>query len=202
MLLSFTSLQKRLFVLLVVPVAFFLALAGVSGYYFMRHTLVKEWRKIAMLQMERAAHQMDMRLEQPRRWMEAFAKANSNDIRRWILGQLRHLHGVTQVVVTWKQPGFRETEAPPGITGISPVTYVYAPGRDSFVLQGDFLGEAGQVLGHIEVTIAYAYLMKQILTTGWMQTQMACLVNNQGQYLAHSNPSRAIPRGKWWVFIS
>jgi len=175
--------------LLVVPVALFLAGAGVSGYYFMRDSLVKEWREIALLRMERAAHQMDMRLQQPRRWMEAFTQADSSVTRKWILGQLRHLPGVTRVVVTWGKPGLKEADAPPGITGISPVTYIYAPGRDSFVLRGSFLGLAGQVLGHLEVTIAYAYLMKQILTTGWMQTQMACLVSKEGHYLAHSNPS-------------
>lgn len=188
MLLSFKSLQRRLLVLLVVPVAFFLAGAGVSGYYYMRHALLKEWREIAMLQMERAAHQMDMRLEQPRRWMEAFARADSNVTRRWILGQLRHILGVTQVAVTWGKPGLKEAEAPPGITAISPVTYIYKPGKDSFVLRGYFLGLADQVLGRIEVTVAYGYLMTEILSSGWMQTQMACLVNEAGQYLAHSNP--------------
>ena len=196
MLLTFSSLQKRLLVLLVVPVALFLAGAGVSGYYYMWNALVKEWQKIAMLKMERAAHQMDMRLEQPRRWMEDFTKADSDVTRGWILKQLRHLPGVSRVEVTWGKLGpnrretvRQETAAPPGITGISPVTYIYTPGKDSFVLQGDFLGEAGQVLGHVEVRIAYSYLMKKILTTGWMQTQMACLVSDSGKYLAHSNPS-------------
>jgi class 3 adenylate cyclase len=39
------------------------------------------------------------------------------------------------------------------------------------------------------VEVAYNYLMKDILTTGWMQTQMACLVSKEGHYLAHSSPA-------------
>ena len=113
MLLTFSSLQKRLLVLLVVPVALFLAGAGVSGYYYMWNALVKEWQKIAMLKMERAAHQMDMRLEQPRRWMEDFAKADSDITRRWILKQLRHLPGVSRVEVTLGKPGPGRRETGP-----------------------------------------------------------------------------------------
>jgi class 3 adenylate cyclase len=195
-MLKFKSLQRKLFVLLVAPVALFLAGAGLSGYYFLRDSLLKEWQEIAVLRMERAAHQMDMRLQQPVQWLEAFAKAYNNATRRWVLEQLRDMAGVNKVVVTWGEagPGKKKTtreeaDAPPGITGISPVTNIYAPGKDSFVLQGNFLGAKGKVLGRIEVTIAYDYLMKDILTSGWMQTQMACLVTKEGQFLAHSDPS-------------
>jgi adenylate cyclase len=195
-MLKFKSLQRKLFVFLLVPVALFLAGAGAAGYFFMGDSLLKEWQEVAVLQMERAAHLMDMRLQRPRQWLEAFAKADNNATRKWILEQLRDLPGVRKVAVTWEKAGpgqekakGGEADAPPGITGISPVTYKYAPGQDSFVLHGDYLGEADQVLGRIQVTVAYQYLMKDILTTGWMQTQMACLVSQEGQYLAHSNPA-------------
>lgn len=194
-MLKFKTLQRKLFVLLVAPVALFLAGVGLYGYYFMRDSLLQEWQEIAVLRMERAAHQMDMRLQQPRQWMDAFAKAYNNASRRWIIEQLRGMAGVTKVAVIWGEAGpgrtktREEADAPPGITGISPVTYVYAPGQDSFALQGNLLGAGGKVLGRIEVTVAYDYLMKDILTSGWMQTQMACLVSKEGQFLAHSDPS-------------
>ena len=35
----------------------------------------------------------------------------------------------------------------------------------------------------------YDYLMQDILKEGWMVAQMACLVNQEGQYLAHSSPA-------------
>lgn len=196
MLLKFKSLQRKLFVLLVAPVALLLAGAGLYGYFFMRDALLKEWREVAVLRMERAAHQMEMRLQSPTQWMEAFANADSTDTRRWILEQLRDLPGVEKVAVVWgtagtgrEKNGGDEAEAPAGIAGITPVAYIYAAGQDSFVLRGDFLGASGRVLGRMEVTVAYDYLMKEILTSGWMQTQMACLVSREGQFLAHSDPS-------------
>ena len=191
-MLKFKSLQRKLFALLLAPVALFLVGVGGYGYVFMRDSLFQEWQEIAVLRMERAAHQVDMRLQTPKQWLEAFANAYNNATRRWVLEQLRNLPGVKKVTVAWEKagPGPREeADAPPGITGISPVTYLYEAGKDAFVLQGNLLGIGGKVLGRIEVTIAYDYLMKDILTSGWMQTQMACLVSPEGQFLAHSHPA-------------
>jgi hypothetical protein len=56
------------------------------------------------------------------------------------------------------------------------------------LLRGELLDAANQPLGRLEVLVSYQYLMEGILTSGWMQTQMACLVNVEGHYLAHSSP--------------
>ncbi len=195
-MLRFKSLQRKLLILLLAPVALFLAGAGLYGYFFMRDSLLQEWQEIAILRMERAAHQMDMRLQAPMQWMEAFAKADNAAHRSWILEQLRSQPGVTGVKAAWGEAAAdkvktsrKEAASSPKVAGISRITYVYAPGQDSFVLRGDLLDAAGQALGQLEVTVAYNYLMKDILTTGWMQTQMACLVSQEGQFLAHSDPS-------------
>lgn len=195
-MLRFKSLQRKLLTLLLAPVALFLAGAGLYGYFFIRDSLLKEWQEIAVLRMERAAHQMDMRLQAPLQWMEAFAKPGSANTRNWILAQLRDQPGVTRVGVTWRQaePGKPKSGRPEAaaslkVAAISPITYVYAPGQESFLLRGELLDAAGQALGQLEVGVAYAYLMKDILSSGWMQTQMACLVSREGQFLAHSDPS-------------
>jgi class 3 adenylate cyclase len=183
-MLKFKSLQRKLFVLLLAPVGLFLAGAGLYGYFFMRDSLLQEWQEIAILRMERAAHQIDMRLHLPLQWMEALAKADNDATRDWILEQLRQQAGVTRVELT----RLEGLDGSPPLAGIPPITYRYEPGRDSFVLHGDLLDENGQTLGRLEVTVAYDYLMKDILTTGWMQTQMACLVSQEGHFLAHSAP--------------
>jgi class 3 adenylate cyclase len=180
---KFKSLQRKLFVVLLVPVGLFLAGAGLAGFFFIRDSLFKQWQEIAILRMERAAHQIDMRLHVPVQWMEALAKAVTAATRDWILDQLRQQGGVSQVKLTWLEA------SPPPTAGISPVTFKYEPGRDSFVLQGDLLNAAGQALGRLEVTVSYDYLMKDILTTGWMQAQKACLVSQEGQFLAHTSPA-------------
>jgi hypothetical protein len=46
----------------VIPVTLFVLVIGVFGYRFIQGILFKEWQEIAILRLERAAHQIDMRL--------------------------------------------------------------------------------------------------------------------------------------------
>jgi len=41
-------------------------------------------------------------------------------------------------------------------------------------------------VGRIEVQLKLSYLVQDLLISGWMQTNDACLVDNQGNYLAHA----------------
>ena len=40
--------------------------------------------------------------------------------------------------------------------------------------------------------MSYDYLMQDVLTEGWLVAQMACLVNQEGHYLAHSSPAMQV----------
>ena len=61
---AFKTLQRRLIVLLVVPLTLFLLGFGFFGYRFIQAILFKEWQEIAILRLKRAAHQMDMKLHE------------------------------------------------------------------------------------------------------------------------------------------
>ncbi len=183
-MIKFKTLEKRLLVFLALPVALFLGASGFLGYFYIRASLVKEWREVAVLRMARAAHQMDMRLRLVHQWMEAYATTDQEPIRQWVLQRLRHHPGVTRVQVTWQQPPAREK-----VVRLSSLSYDFQPGRENVGLRGQLLDQAGQSLGKIEVVLSYKYLMEGILTAGWMQTQMACLVSKEGHYLAHSSPA-------------
>ena len=71
---------------------------------------------------------------------------------------------------------------------MSPIQYFYPPGQNCGVA-GELLDQDRKPLGRLEVVVSYDYLMKEILSEGWMQAQMACLVSDEGHYLAHSNPA-------------
>ena len=75
---AFKTIERRLIVLLVVPVTLFLLAIGVFGYRFIQGLLFKDWQEIAILRLERAAHQMDMRLHGQMQWMEIFALAGQD----------------------------------------------------------------------------------------------------------------------------
>ncbi len=186
-MLKFKSLQKRLLVFLIIPVALFLGASGFIGYKYIRESLVKEWQEIAVLRMERAAHQMDMRLHLTRQWMEAFAKAGNPEIQGWTLQQLKGQKGVEGVYLSWAKPQPGEA-ATVKVEKLSAIEYFYPPSQKTVGLRGELLDAANRPLGRLEVLVSYQYLMQGILTSGWMTAQMACLVNVEGHYLAHSSP--------------
>lgn len=193
-MITFNTLQRRFIFLLLLPVTLFLLGLGVFGYRFIQNILFKEWQEIAVLRLERAAHHMDMRLHGLMLWMQAFARAGQDphgtEIQRWLLQQMQSEPGVSETKVTWIEPESSGAVSTPDRTAtLSAIQYSYPPGGKIVGVQGDFLDQAGKPLGRLEVLVSYDYLMQGILKEGWMQTQMACLVNNEGQYLAHSNPA-------------
>lgn len=201
MQLKIKSLQQRLIIFLVLPVTLFLSAMGVVGYLYIRASLFKEWQEAAILRLERAAHSMDMRLSEPSQWMQNFGRTGSGqkaeDNQKWILQQLRQLPGVSLVTLTWGTGNelFNENgpwpEAAQKVARVSAPEYLYPPGQGLVGLQSRLLDETGRPLGQLTVFVKFAYLMADVLASGWLQSNMACLVNNQGNYLAHSDPAMA-----------
>jgi len=196
------TLQQRLIIFLILPMAVFLLSIGVAGYIYIRGTLYQEWQEAAVLRLERAAHHMDMRLNEPLQWIQALANTGGDrrgtDNQNWILKKLREQPGVDRVTLTWQEPPPGGAGTPqegrgggglaPRVAKVSPLQFFYPPDHKTVGLGTTLLNEAGQPLGRLEVTMKLDYLMHGILTSGWFHAYMACLVNEQGQYLAHTNP--------------
>jgi class 3 adenylate cyclase len=199
------TLQQRLIIFLILPMAIFLLSIGVAGYFYIRGSLYLEWQEAAILRLERAAHQMDMRLNEPLQWIQALANTGGDrrgtDNQNWILKKLREQPGVDRVALTWQEPPPGGAGAPqedrgggglaPRVAKVSPLQFFYPSDHKTVGLRTTLLNEAGQPLGRLEVTMKLDYLMHGILTSGWFNAFMACLVNEQGQYLAHTNPAMA-----------
>jgi class 3 adenylate cyclase len=64
----------------------------------------------------------------------------------------------------------------------------YEKGQKTVTLAADLLDRDGRILGKLQVRVSFAYLMKDILTFGWQGSYMACLVDEDGRYLAHTDP--------------
>lgn len=189
---AFKTLERRLVALLVVPVTLFLLIIGVFGYRFIQDLLFKEWQEIAILRLERATHQLDMRLHGLMQWMEMFARAGQDprgkEVQRWLLQQIKVQPGVRQVYLTWnKTPGTKGRRALPPRSAEISIGYFYPSDTKIVGLRGELLDQSGQNLGRLDLFVNYDYLMQDILTEGWMVAQMACLVSQEGHYLAHSS---------------
>lgn len=190
---AFKTLERRLMVLLLVPATLFLLVLGIFGYRFIQGLLFKDWQEIALLRLERAAHQLDMRLHRQRQGMETFARAGQDpqgqEIQDWLLRQIKSQPGVNQVNLTWEKPtGTKDHPAVPKRSAAIPaIDYFYPLDGKTVGLGGELLDQTGEPLGRLEVVLNYHYLMQDILTEGWMVAQMACLVSQEGHYLAHSS---------------
>ena len=200
------SLRQRLILFLLLPVALLLFIMGYVGFIFARATMLDEWREAAILKLQRAAHHMDMRLSRPIEWMEMFHKTGHYQgdftIQQWILDQLKDLEGVTKVDLQWvdnrPEPmtmmGHGSRMGRSGMmhfhhARISQVTsprYDTHAGEETVTLISDLKDESGRTIGRLKVSIRFSYLMQDITQLGWWQSDLACLVDNTGRYLAHT----------------
>lgn len=202
------SLRQRIGLLVLMPVGIILVLVGVSGFVFMRGTLFKEWEDASILKLQRAAHQIDMRLGRMNDWIEMFHRTSHSRggplIQQWILEQIKGLGGVTDARLTWAKPAsslqFDHMSSPGMVTGgtsmmrfnkgriaeIPPPSYNTETGRETVSIISQLKDASGSVVGNLVVSVNFQYLIKGVKALAWWQTEQACLVDEAGRYLAHS----------------
>lgn len=208
------SLQQRLVLLLLLPVALVLSSAGIFGFIYANRIMLNEWQEAAIVKLQRAAHHLDMQLSRPIEWVEMFHKTAGEGsdyiFQDWILRQLRELKGVSRVDLQWldKRPDpnmMRRGEHQMGMTGmmpfrhgriadVSPPMYDANAGHETMSLISTLKDESGQIVGKLEVVISFDYLMQDIRSAGWWQSDLACLVDESGGYLAHSKEFKGLSR--------
>jgi len=204
--LRMKSLQQRLVFFLLLPAAFFLFLMGLVGFLYARKVMLSQWTEAGIVKLQRAAHNIDMRLGRPIEWIEMFHKIGGQrgeyDLQNWILGQLEELEGVTKVHLQWLEQG-PERRMMPGmhhhageqrmmrfhrarIAGVTPPKYDTQAGHETVSLISILKDESGKEVGNLEVAVRFDYLMEDIIKLGWWQSDMACLIDDSGMFLAHT----------------
>jgi len=206
MIFRIQSLQKRLFLFLLVPTCLLLAGVGFGGFLYARDIMLDSWQEAAVLKLQRAAHHIDMRLSLPIEWIQSFHEtggvSGSFATPGWILDRLRGLDGVAEVDLQWKDRGMIESPGRRmgGImrgagmmrfhhAGISKVTnpeFDSQIGQETVNLISQMKDDANQVVGVLTVSLRFDYLMQDILELGWWQSDLACLVDEAGRFLAHT----------------
>ena len=220
------SLQQRLSLFMILPIALLLTGIGIAGYIYVRDILLSQWQEAAVLKLERAAHQVDMHLDRIKGWIRSLDKAAADDsdpetIYRWVVEQLKAQQGVVWVDLTWElntsnnsmrmHPGFfrhkrsddmmRERHDTAGRMPMqrfhrARIREVTLPKVDSFVknetvsLISDLIDKDGQSIGRLEVALRFDSLIKNIVTSGWWQSNQAFLVDNHGKILASTFPEK------------
>ncbi|MBW2000352.1 MAG: HAMP domain-containing protein [Deltaproteobacteria bacterium] len=208
--LRIRSLKQRIVFFLLIPLALLLFGLGFFGFIFARNMILNEWKKASVLELEKAAHYIDMRLGQPLSWIERFndtgTMGGSNEmIQEWILEQLNKLEGVARATLEWED-GESGPERMPGqghmrmgegkwrlhqfhrawISEITPPQHDIQTGEQVVVFTSLFKDETGRTIGKLEVAIKFDYLLRDIGSLGWWQSDFAGLVDKSGRYLAHT----------------
>ena len=215
------SLQQRLMLFLLLPVAALLLGMGIVGFIYARNTLLTEWREVAILQLQRAAHDVDMRLNVVKEWVLLYHQAGSEHYSEhthdWILEQLRQLEGVERVALTREEVALggamlhMHSEQDMGkmtsdhmssgkkgmmhfhrgrIAGITPPRYDSVLEHETVSLMSELLDTEGDVVGRLEVVVRFDYLLENLGSTGWWQSNRAFLLDNTGRVLVCTDPDR------------
>ena len=205
------SLQQRLSLFLILPVALLLILMGIAGFIYARNLLLSQWREASVLKLQRAAHQVDMRLERVKDWIRVFNQTpvgqSTAAIHELTIEQLKKQQGVDQVLLTWKNNTV--PFSPPAanrmssmmrhmedgrsmmmrrfhsarIQEITPPRYDDKINHETVSLVSDLNDEKGQSVGRLEVVLNFEVLIKDVLESGWWQSSEAYLVNDKGRIL-------------------
>ncbi len=213
--MAIKTLQQRIILLLLLPIAAVIAISGVLGFLYARENLLDAWREGAIVKLQRAAHYIDMRLGRPVEWIEMFRRTSGGmgdyAIQQWILEQLRALDGVTRVDLEWMEEGRRNEQGMMPMMGqrdmdqvgtggrrmmrfhrarIAEVTlprYDTRTGKETVTLIFNLKNESGELVGRLKVDVNFGYLIQDIIRLGWWQGDKACLVDDAGYYLAHTD---------------
>jgi sigma-B regulation protein RsbU (phosphoserine phosphatase) len=211
------SLQQRLSFFVLLPVAVLLLGMGAAGFFYARTKLLDQWGEAAMLRLQRAAHQVDMRLNMPKIWLELYQRTSEKPYAGWvqddIIEQLKAVDGVSRVVLNRIRipvpsagplPDYASSVSDPSPgsshmgmhgAGRQPITIEVSPSCQitcdaglTVSLISDLKNNAQEVVGSLEAVMQFDYLIETIKSSGWWQSNEAFLVDLNGRILAATLP--------------
>jgi sigma-B regulation protein RsbU (phosphoserine phosphatase) len=200
---------------LFLPVAALLIGMGIIGFVYARNSLLTQWREAAVLKLQRAAHDVDMRLSRPLKWLEMYNDTGGEHFdehtQEWILEQLRQQEGVVRVELDRVDDEVNEPmlhmhmqhHGGQGsmmhsmmrfhrarIAEITPPRYDSLLQHETVSIISELHDKNGAKLGHLEVVIRFHYLLENLGAAGWWQSRRAFLVDNTGKVLICTDPDR------------
>ncbi|MBU1584215.1 MAG: HAMP domain-containing protein [Proteobacteria bacterium] len=206
-LYRFKTLQGRLAVMLLLPIFLIIFSGGVITFLYTGNFLINQWNESAVLKLQRASHDMGMRLSKPIELIETLFKISNqkNDplYPKSIVEYLNSLEGVTQATFIDTQKNGENTFAQTSAMGmkhhgmmqvygtklskISDPEYNADQGHETVTLFFSLFDSNEKAVGNLEVKMSFNYLLKDIIRLGWWQSDMACIVDQNGKYMAHTN---------------
>ena len=206
----FKTLQARLIILLLIPVFLIILLGGVLSFLYTRDAMLNQWNESAELKLQRAAHYLGMRISKPLELLEILFQNPDGEKSflslEQIIAFLGEMDGVLGVDFRGSPQNFSSKEVVKSSLGkinmkhrkgmrfyhssifkISSPEYDTDKGHKTVTMTLSLSGSGGENLGTLDIKISFDYLLKDIIKLGWWQSDMACIVDQTGKYMAHTN---------------
>jgi len=185
------SLRRRFILFITLPVALVLLGVGWISFMYARSALLEQWSASVLLKLEKTAHQVHMSLDEKRELVDLIAELarvpNSETAQRFFVQKLSLQPGVASVTIeNVSSEGTEPKDAP--ITG-GHTNFSLDSARRFLTLARDFGGSEGHPMRRVVVMVSLDSFMKGLLDSGPWEGSYACLVDKDGNYLAHSLPA-------------
>ncbi len=205
--LQFKTLQGRLIVLLLVPVFLTFFAGSIISFIYTRNIMISQWNESSVLKLQRAAHYLEMQVLKPIELLNTLYMipyfqdmAKSKDE---LLKNLAALEGIVRVGITYSQDNEINELRPyhsmhmgdqgqmqihrSQILKITEPEYDTDAAQETVTLVLSLLNPSDQIVGTLKIVMSFKYLLKDIFKMGWWQSNMACIVDQKGKYLVHTN---------------
>lgn len=207
------SLQRRFLVFLLVPVTLILVVTGGAGFLFARKYLLEQWSDTVRLRLDKAAHQISMRLNEKLTLIDLITKAEripSRDVTQaFLIQQLTEQPGVLFVDLEPIERD-KEEDLKNGLSGqnmgsdMGDGLYTMelctdvgfcAPAMDPNALDRSLRivkvlpGSNGIGRRRLTVRVRFNSFLEAIQAMSMGKGTYACLVTSTGQFLAHTDQS-------------
>ncbi|MCG8564416.1 MAG: HAMP domain-containing protein [Desulfobacterales bacterium] len=200
-------MQNRILILLLIPVFCVIFTIGLFSYLHTRDTLIDQWDQSAILKLQRAAHYIEMRIIKPIELMEVLFQISrekklpiSPENLAVHIQSLEGVISVTPLGPSRPRPELNTFPVPiPRDKGTQLMTFRHC--QIARISNPSYDRELGQetvrlLLTYptvefgrqdVEIEMSFDYLLKDIIALGWWESDMACIVNGNGRYIAHTN---------------
>ncbi|MBI5593671.1 MAG: SpoIIE family protein phosphatase [Deltaproteobacteria bacterium] len=211
------TLRQRLSFFVLLPVAVLLLGMGAAGFIYARAKLLDQWGEAAMLRLQRAAHEVDMRLNMPKIWLDLYQRTSEKPYAGWIqndiIEQLKAVEGVSRVTLNrlqhpvpsadpipnYADPGSQlfQDSSHGGMHGagrqaitiaVSPSCQITCDAGLTVSLIADLKNNVQEINGSLEAVMPFDYLIETVKSSGWWQSNEAFLVDLNGRILAATSP--------------
>jgi sigma-B regulation protein RsbU (phosphoserine phosphatase) len=213
------TLQQRLVFFLLLPVAILLFGIGLAGLFYARDALLEEFREAAILKLQRLSHDVDMRLREPKRWLEMYRETAGElqvgQVRQWLLERMRALPGVVRAEVVLPPPGEihplhggshmgqeRRGEGSAssgkmashrvGIAEVTPPRYDSLVDHETVGIISELIDPDGRSVGKVEAVLRFGYLIEHIVPDDRLRIVRLFLLDDTGRVLMCTGPRRHV----------